>query len=143
MLNCLTFFYQWRIHSNDRHKLTVITHREQESFNVVVMNHKNSSTYVQRQIDRLFRFYKTFAKAYVDDIVIHSNILQKHFAHLTKIFDMSRINNIFIKFEKIFIDYFIVHLFDQKVDSLDLITIEKRLFHVCLFLSHFNYSKRI
>ena len=127
VLNCSTFFYQWRIHSNDRFKLIVITHREQESFNVVVMNYKNSSIYVQRQIDRLFRFYRAFAKTYVNDIVIHSNILQKHFAHLTKIFDMLRVNNIFIKFEKTFIDYFIVHLFDQKIDSLDLITIEKKL----------------
>ena len=27
VLNCSTFFYQWRVHSNDRHKLTVITQR--------------------------------------------------------------------------------------------------------------------
>ena len=127
VLNCSTFFYQWKIHSNDKHKLTVITHREQESFNVIVMSYKNSSIYVQRQIDRLLRSYRTFAKTYVNDIVIHFSILQKHLAHLTKIFDMLRINNIFIKFKKIFIDYLIVHLFDQKVDFLDLITIEKKL----------------
>ena len=126
VLNCSTFFYQWRVHSNDKHKLTVITHREQKSFNVIVMNYKNSSIYVQRQIDRFFRFYRAFAKTYVNDIVIHFNILQKHFTHLTKIFNMLRANNISIKFEKIFIDYFIVHLLDQKVDSLELITIEKK-----------------
>ena len=91
------------------------------------MSYKNSSIYVQRQIDRFFRFYRTFAKTYVDDIVIYSSILQKHFAHLTKIFDMLRVNNIFIKFEKTFIDYLTVHLFDQKIDSLELITIEKKL----------------
>ena len=127
VLNCSIFFYQWRIHSNDKHKLTVITHREQKNFNVAVMNYKNSSIYVQRQIDRFFRFYRVFAKTYVNDIVIHSNILQKHLAHLTKIFNMLRVNNISIKFEKIFTDYFIVHLLDQKVDSLELITIEKKL----------------
>ena len=90
------------------------------------MNYKNSSIYVQRQIDRFLRSYRAFAKTYVNDIVIHFSILQKHFAHLTKIFDMLRINNIFIKFEKTFIDYFTVHLFDQKIDSFDLITIEKK-----------------
>ena len=91
------------------------------------MNYKNSSIYVQRQIDRLFRFYRTFAKTYVNDIVIHFNILQKHFAHFTKIFDMLRVNNMFIIFQKTFIDYFIVYLLNQKIDSLELITVEKKL----------------
>ena len=127
VLNCSAFFYQWRIHSENRHKLTVITHRGQESFNVVVMSYKNSSAYVQRQIDRFFRFYRAFAKIYVNDIVIHSSILQKHFAHFTKIFDMLRVNNISIKLEKVFIGYFTVHLLGQKVDSLGLITVEKKL----------------
>ena len=127
VLNCSIFFYQWKVHSENRHKLTVVTHRDQESFNVAVMSYKNSSTYVQRQIDRFFRFYRVFAKVYVNDIVIHFSILQKHFAHLTKIFDMLRANNISIKFEKIFIDYFTVHLFDQKVDSFELVTVEKKL----------------
>ena len=48
VLNCSIFFYQWRIHSDDRHKLTVITHRDQENFNVIVMNYKNFFVYVQR-----------------------------------------------------------------------------------------------
>ena len=100
VLNCSIFFYQWKVHSKNRHKLTVITHRDQKNFNVIVMNYKNSSTYVQRQIDRLFRFYRVFAKIYVNDIVIHSCILQKHFEHFRKIFDMLRVNNIFLKSKK-------------------------------------------
>ena len=55
IIDCSGFFYQWKVHSSDRHKLTVITHRDQKSFNVVVMNYRNSSAYVQRQIDRILR----------------------------------------------------------------------------------------
>ena len=127
VLNCFVFFYQWKIHSNDRHKLIVVTHREQKSFNVIVMNYKNSSAYVQRQINRLLRSYRLFAKAYVNDIVIHSSILQEHFAHLKLIFDMLNDNNIFIKSKKAFINYLIVHLLNQKVDFLELVIVEKKL----------------
>ena len=51
-----------------------MSHRNQKSFNVVVMKYKNSLVYVQRQIDRLFRAYRKFVKTYVDDIVIFSRI---------------------------------------------------------------------
>ena len=46
IIDCSAFFYQWRIHSNDRHKFTVVSHKNQKNFNVIVMNYKNSSTYV-------------------------------------------------------------------------------------------------
>lgn len=44
VVNCTSFFYQWRVHPDDQHKLTVVTHCEQESFNVAVMDFKNSPT---------------------------------------------------------------------------------------------------
>ena len=53
VVDCASFFYQWRVHPQDRHKLTVVTHRGQESFNMAVMSYKNSPAYVQHQIDRL------------------------------------------------------------------------------------------
>ena len=46
VINCASFFYQWRIHSKDRHKFTVVSHRGQETFNVAVMKYRNSSVYV-------------------------------------------------------------------------------------------------
>ena len=46
IIDCVEFFYQWRVHSADRHKLTVIIHKNQKFFNVTVMSYKNSSTYV-------------------------------------------------------------------------------------------------
>ena len=32
VVDCTSFFYQWRVHPRDRHKLTVVSHRGQESF---------------------------------------------------------------------------------------------------------------
>ena len=126
VVNCFVFFYQWRVHSNDRHKLIVIIHKEQKTFNVVVMKYKNSSIYVQWQVDRLLRSYRNYAKVYVNDIVIHFEILKKHFRHFRKIFNVFTINNIFIKSKKTFIDYFTMHLLKQKIDFLDLIIAKKK-----------------
>ena len=48
VIDCFVFFYQWRVHFKNRHKLTIVNHKKQKSFNVIVMKYKNSSTYVQR-----------------------------------------------------------------------------------------------
>ena len=127
IVNASTFFYQWRVHSNDKHKLIVVTHRDQKIFNVIVINYKNSSTYVQRQIDRLLRKFRRFARTYVDDIVIYFKIVEKHAQYLRSAFDMLRQNNISIKFIKTFQDYSFVRLFDQKIDSFELSISEKKL----------------
>lgn len=51
VVDCVSFYYKWRVHPSDRHTLTVVSHREQECFNVAVMGYRNSPAYVQRQID--------------------------------------------------------------------------------------------
>ena len=115
------------MHSLNRHKLTVVIHRDQESFNVTVMNYKNSSTYVQRQINRLLRSFRDFARAYVDDIVMFSHIKKEHERHLRQIFDVLKKNNIFIKSAKVFFDYSSMSFLDQKIDSLELVTSKEKL----------------
>ena len=127
VVNCFAFFYQWRVHSNDKHKLIVVTHKKQKIFNVVVMKYKNSSTYVQRQIDRLLRSYRNYVKTYVNDIVIHFKTLSEHLRHFRDVFDMFKISNIFIKSKKTFIDYLTIHFLKQKIDFFDLTTAEKKL----------------
>ena len=127
VINAFVFFYQWRVHSKNRHKLIVVIHRNQESFNVAMMNYKNSLIYVQRQINRLLRRFRQFFKIYVDDIVIFFKTTTKHVAHLRSVFDMLRNNNIFIKFSKAFLKYFFVQLFDQKIDFFEFFTNEEKL----------------
>lgn len=42
VLDAMSFFYQWRVHSSDTFKLTIVTHRGQETFLVPVMGCRNS-----------------------------------------------------------------------------------------------------
>ena len=127
VIDCSAFFYQWRVHPSDRHKLTVVSHRGQESFNVAVMGFKNSPAYVQRQIDRLLRLHRQYARAYVDDIVVFSKTKEEHETHLRAVFSVLRDNNISIKPTKAFIGYPSVSLLGQKVDSLGLATAVEKL----------------
>lgn len=127
VIDCSSFFYQWRVHPQDRHKLTVVSHRGQESFNVAVMGYKNSPAYVQRQIDRLLRAQRKFARAYVDDIVIFSETQADHEAHLHEVFSVLQANNISIKAAKAFVGYPSVALLGQRVDSFGLATSAEKL----------------
>ena len=120
-----------------------MSHRDQKSFNVAVMNYKNSSTYVQWQINRILRKHRKYVRTYVNDIIIFFKILKKHFHHLIEVFDTLNVNNIIIKFEKVFLDYSIVQLLDQKIDSFDLV-IAKNKFKIIVklrFLKSFQQLK--
>ena len=127
IVDCASFFYQWRVHPMDRHKLTVVSHRGQETFNVAVMGYKNSPAYVQRQIDRLLRRFRHFARVYVDDVVIFSKTLQEHLQHLRQIFELFTGSGISINPGKAFLGYPSVQLLGQKVDLLGLWTAEDKL----------------
>jgi hypothetical protein len=126
VIDCAFFFYQWRIHSEDRHKLIVVSHREQKTFQIAVMRYKNSFAYVQRQIDRLFREL-IFVKIFIDDIIIFSKNLDNHLAHLKEVFFILITNEISINSKKAFLSYAFVQLLDQRVDSFELSTDEEKL----------------
>ena len=127
VVDCASFFYQWRVHPDDRHKLTVVSHRGQESFGVAVMGYKNSPAYVQRQIDRILRPHRRYAKAYIDDVVIFSKDLVTHVKHLHAVFSLFVKIGISIKANKAFLGYPTVQLLGQRVDSLGLATSEDKL----------------
>ena len=142
MMNCVDFFHQWLIRMMNRHKLTMINHRDNEQWNVIVMNYRNFSVYVQRQIDSILRKYRHFAKTYVDDIIVFSNSLKKHLRHLNQIFVLFKRMNIIFKINKIFFDYSIISLLDQRVDSLKL-TIATNKFETILVLVFFQIFKQL
>ena len=118
MMDCVDFFHQWLVRMMNRHKLTVISHRGSEQWNVAVMSYRNSFVYAQRQIDSILREYRHFARAYVDDIVVFFNSLEEHLRHLNQIFALFKRMNIALKASKIFLDYSIISLLSQRVDSL-------------------------
>ena len=45
-VDAASFFYQWRVNPAHRHRLTVASHRGQESFKVPVMVYRNSPVYI-------------------------------------------------------------------------------------------------
>ena len=127
VIDCASFFYQWRVWPEHRHRLTVITHRGQETFRVPVMGYKGSIAYVQREIDRVLRPYRDFARAYVDDVVIASKTLDEYVEHLHKVFALFLEKGISVKPTKSYVGYPSVKLLGQRVDSLGLSTAEEKL----------------
>ena len=90
------------------------------------MKFKNSSLYVQRQTNYMFRSYRKFSRVFVNDIVIFSHILKKHLQHLHQIFRLFQIKRINLTFTKFFLNYSFIILIDQRIDNLKLfIFVEK------------------
>ena len=140
VINCSKFFYQWKIHFLDRHKLTIINHQKQKSFNVIIIKYKNSSSYIQRQKNCFLKFCRIFVKAYINNVVIFFKTKKKHFRHLKKMFYTFKKLNIWIKFIKTFSIYFSVRLLNQKINSLNLATNENKfraINNLKNFSSHF------
>ncbi len=77
-------------------------------------------------MNNLLRKY-SFAKAYIDDVIVFSKTLNDHFEHLEKIFVLFQKMNITLKIVKTYLEYLTITLLDQKVDSLDLFTIKNKL----------------
>jgi hypothetical protein len=126
VMNCITFFHQWRDVIFDRHKLFVITSRNAEQWNVNIMRHRNTNAYVQREINNILWEY-SWIKTYIDDVIVFSKSLKKHFDHLSQLFALFQELNITLKAKKTYLEYFNISLLKQKIDSLDLITVENKL----------------
>ena len=122
-----SFFYQWNVRLKNRHKLTMISHRDQKQFNVAIMRFKESSIYVQRQIDVILRKHKDYSKVFINDIVVYSKTLENHIKHLHAIFSLLKSFNISFSSEKSFLDYSSMQLLKQKVDAFDLTTVSKKI----------------
>lgn len=128
-VDCSGFFYQWLVKMKDRPKLTVVSHRGSEHFNVAVMGFMNSPAYVQRKMDQLLRYYQLlgFTRAYVDDIVVFSQTLEEHIEHLTAVFSLFARLRIALKPTKAYIGFPSVTLLGQHVTAFGLTTASEKL----------------
>jgi hypothetical protein len=72
VIDCMTFFYQWRIWPPHWNRVTIVSHRGQEVMKVALMGYRNSVSYVQRMIDSILRKYHRFCFAYIDDVFTFS-----------------------------------------------------------------------
>ena len=91
----------------------------------------------------MLRAYKEFVKTYVNDVVIFFQILEKHIEHLRKVFALFVEINIAFKSFKTFLEYLSIFLLKQKIDNLNLTTIEKKLKTILnfRFFPTFKYLK--
>ena len=127
IFDVVDFFHQWLVKLADRHKLTIVSHREQKQFNVTIMNFKNFSSYVQRKIDAILRNLRDFIRVYVDDIVVFFNTFEKHMTHLHSMFQRLNFYDINLSLKKFFLNYLTIAFLEQKVDVFDFITATNKL----------------
>ena len=65
---------------------------------------------MQRIIDRIFRFYRKFYKAYINNIVIFLIFLNKYIKYLNLIFKVLDNINIYLSSRKLFLNYLFIYL---------------------------------
>jgi hypothetical protein len=127
VMNVLEYFYQWAVKFDDRHKLTIISHKEQKQFNVCVMKYKNFLFYVQLQTNLMLKNLRNFVRAYMNDIIIFFKTLNDHLLHLRKIFQRLWHYNVVLNSKKVFLNYSFIMLLKQIIDVFDLIIAEEKL----------------
>ncbi len=127
IVNAAAFFYQFRIRTKNKHKLIVVSHREQKYFSVTSMSFKNSSIYAQRRIDIILRDMKNFCSAFIDDITIFSITLEKHLMHLISMFQRLLEYDIKLNSAKIFLNFLSIALLDQHVDEFEFHAVKDKI----------------
>ena len=70
-------------------------------------------------------------------MIIFSKTLLKHLNHFKKMFILFRQRKINLNLKKLFLNYFFVILFGQRIDFLNLFTFEKKL----VVIMTFRFSK--
>lgn len=78
-------------------------------------------------IDNILREHRSFARAYVDDIVSFSMTLDEHLQHLERVLSTLRERNIKLSAKKTFLGYPSIKLLGQRMDALGLATAEEKL----------------
>ena len=126
-VNGTGFFHQWNVARKNRHKLSVVSHRGLEQYNVALMEYKNSPAYVQRKMDNLLRDLRSFVRTFIDNIVIFSKTFKDHLVHLDKVFSRLEDLHITLKSSKSYLGYPSITLLGQKVDGLGLSTSEEKI----------------
>ena len=127
VVDAAAFFYKFRVAIRDRQKLTVISHRGQEYFNVAPMGYCGLAAYAQQRIDIILRGHETYAKAYIDDIVIFSATLKQHLNYLDAVFRLFLEHNVALNPQKAYIGYPSITLLKQKVNGLGLTSAAEKI----------------
>ncbi|KAJ4717218.1 Retrotransposon protein, putative, Ty3-gypsy subclass [Melia azedarach] len=94
-------YYQVRIAEGDEPKTTCVTRYGSYEFLVMPFGLTNAPATFSTLMNKLFHPYlDQFVVLYLDDIVVYSNTLEEHVAHLRKVFQVLRENELYVKKEK-------------------------------------------
>ena len=127
VINDIKYFHQFLICKQDREKFIFVIHWSQKISNVISFNFKKSFFYAQRQFDAMLKPFKTFAKIYIDDIIIFFHTFEKHFHHFEKIFQLFKNHNVFVLFSKLFFNFSDITFLKQRVSSFGMSIINDKI----------------
>lgn len=111
----------------------VVTHRDQETFQIPIIGYINLVAYVQREIENIFRSIRDWAHVYVDDIICVAKSLEDLLVKLRTLFEIFVTYNISVQPTKLFLNYLDVGLLGQRVNFLGLTTAKDQLQAIKLF----------
>ena len=140
IVNVVSWFHQFNVKRNDQFKFIVISHRNQKQFNVTFMNYKKSSSYVQRQTNKLLRSYKEFARTYVNDIIIYNRILKEYLKYLITVFQLFRNKRVSLFSIKSYLNYSSIILLKQRINNLNMFTFAEKI--IAITFLRFSYILR-
>jgi len=126
VIDAASFFYQFGVYPPHRDRFTVISPRGLERSTVALMGFRNPPAYTQRYMDRLLLKHP-YCRAFIDDIVIYSDMKGDHLQHLATIFSLFQSKNLSTAPKKSFIGYPGVELLGFRVDGLGLTTTIERV----------------
>ena len=68
----------------------------------------------------------SFARAYIDDVIVFSDTLEEHLKHFNEIFALFDKWQITLKISKTYLSFFSISLLSQKIDNFELTTTKKK-----------------
>src|SRR5436190_17815733 len=103
----------------------IVSHQELETFNIILMNYKESLLYSQQITDKILQSYKDFAQSYINDLIIFSKTLKNYKKHLNIIFFLFNRFKISLNRIKTYLKYLFIIFLDQQVNEFSMTISEK------------------
>jgi hypothetical protein len=126
LLDQIKSYYQRIVHPESRQYTTVVTHRGQEEFGVVLMGYKGSAAHQQRYMDEFLAEFIEWASCYIDDIIVASKTFQDHVAQLEALFTKMENANLALNPRKCSIGFKKIQLLGHIVDQFGIYTVEAK-----------------
>ena len=101
----------------------IISPRGLEKSNVAFIGFRNTPTYTQRFIDRLFFDYYYFVYTYIDDILVFSDNIEEYLKYLRIVLNILNKARVYISPSKSFAAFLLIQLLGFNIDRIIVIRI--------------------